>query len=403
MSIDVVLKNRGGEDITYDAENGIVLRTPQNTTRKFYPGSDDPGYITFSSPGAFTLQMNDLSGNKAWNGVLEYSSDATTWTEIAPKTWPTIYSGSDNKIYLRGFNNSTLGGDYQYDNSERLFILIGTDISVSGNMATLLDANSVKRGVLPPLGMYAFAHLFQGNANLINADVILPHTRLAYSCYYGMFNGTGITRAPALPATQLDAKCYHGMFMNCSNLAQAPELPATTLADSCYHSMFYGCAFEYPPELPALTLASSCYSSMFSQCTRLVEAPELPATVAAGLCYSGMFSNTGLTTPPEIKLTQLAYSCCSSMFYRCASLSSLAKIYATSISDSALSGMYSNCTSIKVSSTRTGIYQYPFRIPVTGTGTVGSGSLSNMFASTGGTFTGTPSVNTTYYTDHEPV
>ena len=30
-------------------------------------------------------------------------------------------------------------------------------------------------------------------------------------------------------------------------------------------------------------------------------------------------------------------------------------------------------------------------------------TLSLMFNSTGGTFTGTPTINTTYYTDHQPV
>ena len=38
-----------------------------------------------------------------------------------------------------------------------------------------------------------------------------------------------------------------------------------------------------------------------------------------------------------------------------------------------------------------------------GDGTDAEDALSDMFFGTGGTFTGTPTINTTYYTDHQPV
>ena len=59
--------------------------------------------------------------------------------------------------------------------------------------------------------------------------------------------------------------------------------------------------------------------------------------------------------------------------------------------------MFRGCTSLKLSSTKTGEYTQAYRIPTTGTGTTKSGALTNMFAFTGGTFTGTPAINTTYY------
>ena len=51
----------------------------------------------------------------------------------------------------------------------------------------------------------------------------------------------------------------------------------------------------------------------------------------------------------------------------------------------------------------TGIYDTAYRIPTTGTGTTKRDSLEYMFANTGGTFTVTPTINTTYYTENTPV
>ena len=85
---------------------------------------------------------------------------------------------------------------------------------------------------------------------------------------------------------------------------------------------------------------------MFSGCTALIQAPALPATTLANQCYNGMFSG---------------------------------------------------CTSLKLSSTQTGEYTQEYRIPTTGTGTTATDALTDMFTSTGGTFTGAPEINTTYY------
>ena len=64
--------------------------------------------------------------------------------------------------------------------------------------------------------------------------------------------------------------------------------------------------------------------------------------------------------------------------------------------------MFKGCTKIKLSTTSTSPYTKTYRIPYSGTGVMfTSGSSStNMFANTGGTFTGTPSINTTYYTSN---
>lgn len=167
--------------------------------------------------------------------------------------------------------------------------------------------------------------------------------------------------------------CYNSMFSGCAALTAAPALPATTLANGCYNSMFFGCtSLTTAPELPATTLANYCYNSMFQDCTSLTTAPELPATTLADYCYQGMFKYcTSLTTVPELPATTLANGCYQHMF--------------------------NGCTKIKLSTTQTGEYQTAYRIPTSGIGTTATDALSNMFANIGGTFGGTPEINTTYY------
>ena len=121
----------------------------------------------------------------------------------------------------------------------------------------------------------------------------------------------------------------------------------------CYDGMFYGCtSLTTAPELPATTLAVSCYNGMFYGCTSLTTAPELPATTLADYCYYYMFNG---------------------------------------------------CTKIKLSTTKTGEYQTEYRIPKSGAGTNATNALDAMFLDTGGTFTGTPEINTTYYTSNTVV
>ena len=167
--------------------------------------------------------------------------------------------------------------------------------------------------------------------------------------------------------------CLAGLFRGCTALITPPELHATTLAEGCYYSMFKGCtSLTQAPALPATTLANYCYDSMFKGCTSLTQAPALLATTLANFCYESMFSGcTSLTQAPALPATTLAESCYDFMFR--------------------------GCTSLKFSIAQTDEYTQEYRIPSSGTGTTALNALFKMFASTGGTFTGTPEINTTYY------
>ena len=301
-----------------------------------------PSYLTFSSPNSFMLKVYDTT--KHWDGTLEYSTDTSTWsTWDGTTTLSSATSGSKNVLYLRGTGNTLITGD----NVNHRWLLTGSDIACIGNIENLLDYATVESGA---------------------------HPTMAKHCYYSMFYGcTALTQAPALPATTLAIGCYGSMFYGCTSLTQAPELPATTLMISCYSNMFQGCtSLTQAPALPATTLTGYCYFSMFQGCTALTQAPALPATRLMPNCYRSMFSGcTSLTQAPALPATTLDNYCYSQMFQ--------------------------GCTSLKLSSTQTGEYTQEYRVPKAGTGTTASNALTNMFTSTGGTFKGTPSINTTYY------
>ena len=271
--------------------------------------------------------------NKEWDGIVEYSTDKNTWN-----TWDgSEISSANKKLYLRGKNNTF------YTSSGVKFVL-SAKAGCYGNINTLLDYEN-------------------------------PPTTLMHSRYEGMFEGcTSLTTAPELPATTLGESCYTAMFRGCTSLSTAPALPATNLNSRCYFAMFFGCtSLTTPPALHATTLADDCYKWMFNNCTSLTTPPELPATTLAMNCYSGMFDRcTSLTKAPALPATTLTYSCYNKMFYRCARL--------------------------KISTTQTEEYNTAWRIPSAGEITAEATDWNvDMLARTGGTFSGDPSSNTTYY------
>ena len=365
---------------TADIDKSYVEYVAGSTEEKYPDGGWSDGfwytlkltpilpYLSFIGNEDFTLKTYNPTKN--WDGTLEYSTDAITWN-----TWNgTEISSSGSKLYLRGTGNTKITGTT--NSIDYRFVFTGTDalkIACKGNIENLLDYETVSAGGHPTMAEFCYSNMFYGCTSLTTTPE-LPATTLAGSCYRRMFQGcTALITAPALPATTLAVSCYNGMFYGCTSLAKAPALPATTLANGCYQYMFGGCtALTTTPELPATTLTRECYRQMFQGCTALITAPALPATTLDYYCYIGMFKGcTSLTTAPELPATTLAAFCYNSMFL--------------------------NCASIKLSTTKTGEYQTAYRIPKSGTGTTATDALLDMFKGTGGTFTGTPEINTTYY------
>ena len=403
-------------------------------------------YLTFSSPKSFTLAVDNQTKN--WDGTLEFFAYDKTWI-----TWggATILSAENNDgeyvLYLRGTGNTKITGN----GINKEWIITGTDVKCIGNIENLLDYITVEAGNHPTMATNCYSYMFKNCTSLTQAPDLpattlsdycyrgmftscisltqapkLPATTLSDYCYQEMFSGcTSLTQAPKLPATTLASYCYRLMFFNCNSLTQAPKLPATTLASDCYDSMFLHCTsltqapklpatklsdhcYQYmflhctsltqAPKLPATTLASYCYDSMFDECTSLTQAPALPATTLSDYCYRGMFTSCiSLTQAPALPATTLSDYCYSTMFEGCISLIQAPALPATTLASHCYVRMFEDCTALKLSSTKTGEYTQEYRIPTTGTGTTVTDALTNMFTSTGGTFTGTPEINTTYY------
>ena len=370
-STHVMIAVEPGADMTQRIKTDIEELQNGKMDAPFKPTGKS--YLTFSSPNSFTLKVNDAT--KHWDGTLEYFAANKTWS-----TWDgtTTLSSVDNDgeyaLYLRGTGNTKITGPGADGPTETYkWVLTGTDIACVGNIENLLDYATVESG---------------------------QHPTMAEGCYADMFyNCTSLTQAPALPATTLANYCYDTMFRGCTSLIQAPALPATTLVEGCYESMFYGCtSLTQAPALPATTLASDCYSSMFDSCTSLTQAPALPATTLADSCYIGMFTGcTSLIQAPALPATTLAVGCYSGMFAGCTSLIQAPALPATTLATYCYQYMFYGCTSLKLSATQTGEYTQEYRIPTTGTGTTATDALIDMFTSTGGTFTITPEINTTYY------
>ena len=265
---------------------------------------------------------------------------------------------------------------YSFTGNDYLRFSSTNKINVGGTISDLIGGKEQGEDIAVIPRDYCFYSLFAHCTNLINANKLIldvdldGYTRSFKSMFYDC---TSLISAPNLPATALTAYCCEYMFYGCTSLISAPELPSTILATRCYGGMFEDCAsLITAPELPATTLVGHCYADMFYGCTSLLSAPELPATTTDEYCYNNMFRE-------------------------CTSIKSLPELPATILTTYCYQNMFASCTNIKLSTSKTGNYTKPYRIPTAGTGTAGPGSLSSMFQQTGGTFKSTPSINTTYY------
>lgn len=197
---------------------------------------------------------------------------------------------------------------------------------------------------------WKFAVSWDVNYLLCKNNIDVLHDYIPRKGFFYLFARTKITSAPKIPALCLSERCYDSMFYLCQELTTPPVLPATDLADWCYMSMFAGCSsLSTPPRLPATQLWNREYDWMFADCTSLSTLPELPATYIWYISYREMF----------------AY-----------------------------------CPNIKLSTTQTWEYQTPYRIPSSWMWSEWPNAMTNMFLDTWWTFTGTPSINTTYYTSN---
>lgn len=322
--------------------------------------------------------------------------------------------------------------------------------------------NLTETPILPAttLSENCYYSMFNTCTSLVETPV-LPATQLSAYCYRSMFtNCSSLKIAHDLPATKLYDYSYGLMFQGCTSLVVPPEMCAVDAwcVRACVQ-MFYGCtALEVSPELRIIDAGDRCYQYMFSGCSSLRSVPRIDLkTPGVGSCYN-MFQNcVSLVSTPDLNVTSLSQQCFDNMFRGCTSLIKIARVPedimrtyvppycfrsmyhtcsslnevqplpATTVSTGSYEFMYNNCTSLtkipalpaldlsateecyhslfkgctslKFSTTQTAECPNAYRIPVEGTGTIGTTSLDNMFYGTSGPYTDNPSMNTTYYTN----
>jgi len=209
---------------------------------------------------------------------------------------------------------------------------------------------------------------------------------------YISFSSTGNVNASGNIMSLVDSSC------------ESLEIPN----DYCFAKLFYQCTKLINAKdllLPATTLKIRAYYYFFRECSNLITAPrELPANLIKSGAYSYMFYSTSIEKSPNILATSGESNCCSYMFRGCSQLNELCKLSIIDIPITCCLYMYTDCSKIKISTTPSAEYRYEYRLPYgAATGTIGSSALYGMFSNTGGTFKGTPTVNTRYYTSNKIV
>ena len=389
-------------------------------------------YLQASSPTAFTMWAGNKSTAMINDGTLEWSNDAQHWNAWS-KTGTQVLSSASymgkHRIFIRGTNNTRLTGiDGKQGSGAYGWHFGGSNIKLSGNIDTLLDWKTAVVGGAPQMADYAMRCLFAINvpdhAITDLYDLDFPDRPLSLACYESMFQyAFDLEKAPRIfKAKNLSERCYKYMFYLCGYGGStsvtpyseyylhdggfsAPILPAMNLAPSCYYSMFHCSRISSMPELPALIMKDSCYNTMFLTALSLKEYKPISATTLAAKCFQGMFASCALLQIPKINATSIPENACNAMFS--------GSVYPYSYSDTSKRGKLMPISKhFQISRTQTSTCKYPYRVPFTGTGTVGTDALTSMFTrhpvlwDESGTPSSqsainakdwTPSINTTYY------
>ena len=234
-------------------------------------------YLTFISPYAFTVSVS----TPGWDGTMEYSTDATTWTEWVGSAITSAIGVNDDAgyyvVYLRGTGNTVfVGGTVE---SATGFTLDGMSIQCKGNIEMLLDYATAEAGGHPSMGIKCFYNLFE--------------------------NCTALVAPPELPAIEVSESSYTRMFFGCSHLVAAPKLPAETVAGAGYAYMFAYCtSLAYLPVINATSAESFACMVMFGECSKIKLSTEADDEYTQPYKLSidqnqNMFYNTGGTFTDE--------------------------------------------------------------------------------------------------------
>lgn len=316
----------------------MILNDFYQYLRKSYIPEED--YVLFSSPTVFSLNgVYNSSYQIVWDGAVYYSTDGRKYRSWDKSVITAGLDPTDNlyKIYLQGKGNT-----YFKANSWYAMKITGSNITLSGTLEALLDAETVSLGGHPTMAGSTFQCAFRELPIVSAEDLVMP------------------------PCSSYPYRAFYGTFCDIPTLVYPPKI------------------------LPALFLNTASIQELFINNTSMVSPPMILAVNASGFghCLYRLFDGcSALTeTPPILMKTSNADN--EKIFKGCSSITRLPRITVAAKYIDA----FRDCSNIKVSETQDATYQYAFTLP-------SGGTYTNMFANTGGTFTGTPTAETTYYTD----
>lgn len=218
---------------------------------------------------------------------------------------------------------------------------------------------------------------------------------------WATWDGTQITAV--LASTGEDAGCYALYLRGTGNSvfsgADTGKFVMTGASVACAGNVEMLLDYATAAAGKSPTMQGSCFLRLFMGCSPLVAAPDLPSLTVPSRGYISMFSGCDhLAIPPVLPATTIGTYAFYQMFGGCTSLIGVPRLHVEAFPTFSASLMFSNCTNIMISSVETEEYTQPYRIPWTGeVGSLSGSELGFMFGGTGGTFTDTPTANTTYY------
>lgn len=382
----VTLNKSGGGTASYvNISDTTATASDAVTSKNFYmaDGTKVSGSITDARSSGYTVGVGDVATDGT-NVTLDLTSSGSNPYGVATDSVKAPYNAAALGIGLIDNPSDTTSAKIASGNT-----ILGITGTGGGGTPTppTTPTDAVIFYSLEPFTLHTYNKTKNWNGTLYySTDYSTWNTWAGTNTltavqsdgYYKLYvRGSGNTYLTTSNGSSNARLCFVGWgIKGCGNLNNLLNYNNTvTMATYAFAYLFYNAqAVDFDVTLPSTSLKDYCYRSMF-QYSGIRKAPKLPATTLATGCYNGMLSN-------------------------CYSLEAIPALPATTLTNTCYQYMFNNSLAVKFSTTQTGEYQTAYCIPTSGTGTVGTNSLSNMFQGTGGTFTGTPTINTTYYTSN---
>ena len=245
-------------------------------------GATDANTLTFTAAQAgSTIAMNAVGAAPSIS--LEYSTDhGDTWNDFTVGSTTITLSNVGDKANIRAKSpNSVMATG---ENVRNTFSITG-GVTVSGNLAAILNKDVEQGKVLDSSTNQHLRGLFRGCSNLV-----------------------GSAKKLVIPFETLYTDSLDQTFRECSRMTEAPELPFTTAGNASCFQMFFGCrSLVSPPStLRPEEIGLNTYRAMFQYCTALTSAPVVNATTSGQSSFMDMFNGcSSLEDAPDILVSTI--------------------------------------------------------------------------------------------------